>query len=249
MSSNIFNSRIDIEAVKNMYNTMPEIWPESDKWYRYTYDKIVSYVNKNIKKIHINTNSKVVNIGSAGNDYGVLGEHYHVDIAEEKIKNCRRYFVGNAEELPFVKDFFDFGLCLGSVINYCDPMSVICEISRVLKHGASLFLDFEQSRSFQFIGSKDYNANASLVKSFNSGNEDFIWVFSLKHISALCRIHNLTIKNINYFHIVSPFVYKICKNEMIAGKFAKLDDIFFNKIPYINKISCNVILTVQKTSK
>jgi SAM-dependent methyltransferase len=239
---------IDLDKVRDMYNAMPEIWPDSDKWYSYTYSRILSYIQTNQSEINLSGDSVIVNIGSGGNEYGILGNHYHVDIAEEKIKYCKKYFVGNAESLPFPDDFFDLGLCLGSVINYCDPMMVISEISRVLKPGGTLFLDFEQSKSLQFFGGKGYNAKARLTKSFNSGNEDYVWVFSLEHISSLCRIHGLYINNVEFFHIISPLVYRITNDEMVAAKFATFDKLA-KKLPYLNKVSCNIILTVQKALK
>ncbi|MDL2290346.1 class I SAM-dependent methyltransferase [Paludibacteraceae bacterium OttesenSCG-928-F17] len=239
---------VDLNKVRDMYNAMPEIWPDSDKWYSYTHSRILSYIQTNQSEIDLSRGSAIVNIGSGGNDYGILGNHYHIDIAEDKIKHCARYFVGSAESLPFPDDYFDFGLCLGSVINYCDPMMVISEISRVLKPGAVLFLDFEQSKSLQFFGRKGYDAKVSLIKSFNSGNEDYVWVFSLNHITSLCRIYNLTAKNVEFFHSISPLIYRISKNEMFAAKFVTLDRLT-NKLPYLNKVSCNVILTVQKVLK
>lgn len=245
MVSSFNKNSIDLDKVRDMYNVMPEIWPDSDKLYSYTYNRILSYIQTNQSKIALSGDSVIVNIGSGGNEYGILGNHYHVDIAEEKIKHCKKYFVGNAESLPFPDNLFDFGLCLGSIINYCDPMMVISEISRVLKPGGTLFLDFEQSKSLQFFGKKGYNAKARLIKSFNSGNEDYIWVFSLKHISSLCRIHGLYME---FFHIISPLVYRITKDEMLAAKFATFDKLA-NKLPYLNEVSCNIVLTVQKVLK
>ncbi len=241
------NLFIDTEKVRDLYNHMTDIWPKSDVWYNYTHSQIIRYIKDFISSNICNKDDKIINIGSAGNEYNFPGNHFHVDIAEERIKHCARHFVATAEKLPFPNNFFDRGLCVGSVINYCDPMLVISEISRVLKPNGTLILDFEQSRSYQFIG-KSYNTSAQLIESFNSGNKDIIWVFSERHIISMCRTYGLEVSKLKYFHLFTPLVYRICKKEGFAAKFCFMDK-FLNKIPHLKKISCNIILTVHKPLK
>ena len=136
------------------------------------------------------------------------------------------------------------GLCVGSVINYCDPLLVISEISRVLKPNAVSVLDFEQSRSYQFIGSV-FNRNAKIITSFNSGIDDRIWVFSERLIRSYCKMHGLEILDVHYFHLLTPLIYRLCKDENKAARFVFADRLL-SKIPYLRKISCNVILTIKK---
>ena len=124
------NEKIDIDRVRTLYNQMEEIWPTSDRWYTYTHQQIIKYITRFIRKYPIDNSSKIINIGSAGNEYGIPGEHYHVDIAEERIKHCLHYYAGSAESLPYSDNYFDAGLCVGSVINYCDPLQVIAERRR-----------------------------------------------------------------------------------------------------------------------
>jgi len=238
------SEKIDIERVRTLYNQMDDIWPVSDKWYTYTHHQMMKYIDRFTKKYLINNTSKVVNIGSAGNEYNVPGEHYHVDIAEERIKHCARFYVGTAEQLPFPDNSFDVGLCVGSVINYCDPLLVISEISRVLKPNAVSVLDFEQSRSYQFIGSV-FNRNAKIITSFNSGIDDRIWVFSERLIRSYCKMHGLEILDVHYFHLLTPLIYRLCKDENKAARLVFADRLL-SKIPYLRKISCNVILTIKK---
>lgn len=236
--------KIDIERVRTLYNQMDDIWPASDKWYTYTHQQIEKYIGEFVRKYPVNSSAKVINMGSAGNEYGIPGEHYHVDIAEKRIKHCLHYFAGSAEDLPFSDNYFDTGLCVGSVINYCDPLQVIAEIGRVLKPNACFVLDFEQSRSYQFIG-KCYNCSSHIITSFNSGIADDIWVFSERLIRSYCKIHHLIILNIQYFHHLTPLIYRICGDENKAAKYTFADKIL-SKVPYLRKISCNVILTLQK---
>lgn len=240
------NEYIDMDYVRDLYNNMENIWPNKDAWYTYTHNKIIDYINNYKHYNNLTDQSYILNVGSGGNTYDIPGIQYHTDIAYEKIKNIPNSYLSNAESLPFSNDFFDGGICVGSVINYCDPYKVIGEISRTLKSSSNFVLDFEQSRSFQFINTPNFNADAVIIESFNSGNKDKVWVFSEQYMYNIIKSFGLKIHSIQYFHMLSPLIYKMTQNEQYAAKFSTLDK-FLKYIPYLHKISCNVILTIQKS--
>jgi ubiquinone/menaquinone biosynthesis C-methylase UbiE len=237
--------QLDKEKIAEMYNKMVDIWPKNDKWYSYTYKNIANHITNYKYRNNFNEKSLILNVGSAGNEYGISGKHYHVDIAAEKLTGIENSFLISAEKLPFEDEIFDGGLCVGSVINYCDPFAVIGEISRTLKRGASFVIDFEQSNSWQFIGTDNYNSDASIITSFNSGINDDVWIFSYRHIKNILNSYNFIIQDELYFHLLTPLFYKIFKNEQRAANFTKLDPLI-RLLPFFNKKSCNIILTIQK---
>ena len=237
---------IDLNYVSNLYNNMDEIWPINDLWYTYTYEQIKKYITEYVKKNNFSSESHILNVGSGGNSYNIPGKQFQTDIAYEKIKHIPNAYLANAESLPFDDNFFDGGICVGSVINYCDPYKVIKEVSRTLKPKSNIVLDFEQSKSFQFVHTSNYNADATIIESFNSGNADKIWIFSQKYIKSILCQFNFKIIDLKYFHILSPLAYRITKNEQEASKWAK-HDVWLRLIPYINRFSCNIILTMQKS--
>lgn len=114
-----------------------------------------------------------------------------------------------------------------------------------MKPNTTFILDFEQSKSFQFINTPDFNSDTAIIQSFNSGNEDRIWVFSEKYICNIIKTFGFEIKTKQYFHILSPLLYRITKDEQYAAKFSTYDK-YLKHIPYIKHISCNIILTMQK---
>ena len=113
------NEKIDIEYVRDLYNNMEDIWPTNDCWYTYTHNKIIDYVNKYVNQNNFTKQSRILNVGSGGNTYNIPGIQYHTDIANERIKNVPNSYLASAESLPFVNDFFDGGICVGSVISVC----------------------------------------------------------------------------------------------------------------------------------
>lgn len=50
----------------------------------------------------------MLNAGSGGNDYGICCEEmHHIDITEEKIKNCKHYRSSKHEEFTYKNESFD----------------------------------------------------------------------------------------------------------------------------------------------
>jgi len=237
---------LEIEDVKYLYSNMPCIWPKSDIWHTYTYTYMCAYLDKELSKFNIKNTTKILNAGSAGNTYGIGGEHYHVDICYEKISFLKYAIEASIEMLPYADDEFNGCICMGSVINYCDAAKALFELARVIKPGGFLIFDFEQSGSLQFIGSKIFKKNAVIVDTFNSGKADRLWVYSMKYILSILKSAKLIVQNIEYFHILSSFAYQVLKNENKAASFAKLD-VIAKHIPLIRKSSCNVIITCRKS--
>lgn len=237
---------INQEEVRNMYNQMNDIWPENDKWYVYTNKYIQKYLDK-FSENYINDVEKLIlNAGSAGNTYGIPGKHFHIDIAENHIRSQTNSIACSIEDLPFRDNYFDICICVGSVINYCDAIASISEIYRVLKQGGLFVLEYDQSKSYEFLKTNAFNKNATIIKTFNSGNIDNTWVFSERYIDAILKKYEFSVITKEKFHCLSPLLYKITKNENKSSKFARLDKLV-SYIPVLNSISSNIILTAQKT--
>jgi len=237
--------RLDPDDVKKMYDEMACIWPESDQWHTYTYKYMCAYLKREIPQFGTKNTTKILNAGSAGNTYGICGEHYHVDICYSKISHLEHAFEASIESLPHENNSFDGCICMGSVINYCDAAQAIFELSRVIRPGGFLIFDFEQSGSLQFIYSETLDKNAIIVDTFNSGKKDRLWVYSIKYILSLLESVGFAVQKKECFHIFSSLMMKFLGNENKAAIFGKFDAIA-KHIPLIRKRSCNVILTCQK---
>ena len=140
--------KLNQEKIKSFYNGVSDVWGSHDPWHDYSQKVITSY----IKRTDIFRNSIVLNAGSAGNSYEIECDlMYHVDIADEKIKNIDNAVVASIENMPFENMFFDNILCVGSVLNYCDALSALSELSRVLKTNGNLILEYESSWGFEYL--------------------------------------------------------------------------------------------------
>jgi ubiquinone/menaquinone biosynthesis C-methylase UbiE len=148
------------------------------------------------KKFNPFDNAYILNAGSGGNSYDIISDNmYHVDIAENRIVHLKNAVVASIERLPFHDKMFDHIICVGSVINYCDAIVAIAEMSRVLKKHGVLIMEFENSLSFEFFGKTEYGKSAEIVTTKYIEQSHRQWVYSFNYIKNILRRYSLKICN------------------------------------------------------
>lgn len=203
---------------KNLYNNSKRAWPQNNIWHKYSFDVISKFVEK---ELSITTNKELtLNAGSGGTEYRIESQVMHVDIAENLIKNKDMFTIASIENLPFQNEFFDNTICVGSVLNYCNAMSAISELSRTLKKGGKLLLEFERSESGQFIFTQKYHRTIFPQKYKYNNQNHLLWMYSDSYIKDLLSLYRLKIVKVKRFHIISSFAcrnYKLEKNEILSA--------------------------------
>jgi ubiquinone/menaquinone biosynthesis C-methylase UbiE len=235
--------QLDQERIRNFYENIPEIWPQDNAWYYYLKSGIEKYIQKKCKPY---VNAYILNAGSGGNSYGIVSDNmYHVDIAGNKIIGLKNAVVASVENLPFSDEMFDYIICVGSVINYCDAIVTIAEMSRVLKKRGTLILEFENSFSFEYLDKIEYGKSAEIVTTKYMEQPHHQWVYSFAYIKNILKRYSLKIYNLSVFHILSGLHYNKYNDENAAANFAKFDYII-QYIPLFRKRAANIILSCRK---
>ena len=54
------NNHLNKEEIAQMYNEMHEIWPDDDKWYSYTHNCIVKYINSQKELMNLSDESLIL---------------------------------------------------------------------------------------------------------------------------------------------------------------------------------------------
>lgn len=235
---------IDLEKVKKFYDSSEDIWPKNDKWHQYTKSQIQKYLDKHTSLIN-KEDILILNAGSGGNSYGIKTGMHHVDITNKYISHYPKYTVSTIEKMPFEDQSFDLGICVGSVINYCNALESIAEMSRVLKQGSYFFLEFESSFSMEFWRTKQYRKSATIIKTKYFDQEHTMWAYSPEYIFKILSEYDFEIVHKKRFHIVSSLAYNLTKDENFSFFFSRLD-FLLEYIPVISKTSHNVIVLCRK---
>lgn len=234
-------NKLDINEVRDFYNTTKAIWAPTDYWHQWSYNQIKKYLSK----LKISPQEHVLNAGSGGNSYNINCDMIHVDIAEEKLKSIPNAVVSTVENMPFTSSIFNRVICVGSVINYCDASATITEFSRVLKTNGILILEFENSGGFEYKGTPIYNKSAGVVTVKFQGKNHKQWLYSLPYIKALLKANSFSIENIFAYQICSSLALHLCGNESKAVKYARFD-CMARKIPQIAAHANNYIICCKK---
>lgn len=235
--------KLDQEKIKLFYNDVSNVWGNHDPWHDYSQEVITSY----IKHKDIFKDSIVLNAGSAGNSYGIeCHTMYHVDIANKKLKNIDNAVIASIEKMPFNDLSFDNILCVGSVLNYCDALTALSELSRVLKPNGNLILEYESSWGFEYLHKDCYKKDAYIITTEYIEKEHTQWLYSPKYINKILNGCNLKIIEKYPFHISDGLSSKFL-DDQAAIKWVKIDKLLY-KLPFFKEHGNNIILHCIKGS-
>lgn len=235
-------------AAKRRYSKTTSIWSHNDPWHYLTHLRIHRFISRIAKEIDAPQSHSVLNVGSAGEHYDFYPScQVHVDVVETLLQGVPHGVVADIEDLPFPDSSFLWCLCVGSVINYCSALEAISEMSRVIKPGGHLILEYETTTSFEFLGTSKYRKAVDVIDTFYQGETERIWGYAIPYIAEVLSKAGFIILRQEPIHVLSPLIYRISRRENISYVLAHLDS-FFSRIPWIGSHSSNIILYCQKTS-
>jgi SAM-dependent methyltransferase len=238
--------RISGEKVRGLYNQLDDMWG-ADSWHDHTRKRLALHLKK---CRHLAKAANVVlHLGSAGESYGLQGNWtFHIDLAEKRLRETAGAVIGDIHSLPIQPHAVNFCTCVGSVLNYCDAVVVLGQISKILKPGAHFVLEFETSDSWEYAGKAAYRQSAALSETFYGGDPNCrLWLYSLSYIKALLQANDLAIKKIDRSHVLSSLVYRWTQNDVRAARYGRVDHIA-GKLPILSRGAANIILLCQKTT-
>ena len=244
-----YDGGTDIKVrARAQFSTLTDVWPNNDTWSRHTHTEISRRLHHHCKRIIPESgHSRLLNIGSHGNDYGIVAnEHIHIDLVADALVGVPLAAAADAELLPISSSSVDVAICVGSVINYSSPPKVFSEISRILKPLGYLLLEFEASDSFEFAFTSDFSMDVTLVETFYNGVADKIYVYSVEYVISALEAAGIAVEELDRFHRLSTLIYRFTGRERLSAAFARFDRTFA-KLPMIRNYSANIFLLAQKS--
>lgn len=230
------------------YNSINTIVDDDDIWHQHTQNQIFNFIHQSINTNSLDEEFKILNVGSAGFSYGLNENNIvHLDLADKHLIHLKNSFVGDAENMPKFGQKFDLIICVGSVLNYCDPIRVINQFSENLKDNGALILEFENSYTFELLFKKNFNNTIVFTETFFDvhGDTEKLWYFSEKFIKNLLTSYDFQIISKKRFHIISPLILRITNDINYSARFIRFDKIC-SKIPFLNKFSSNIIYLASR---
>lgn len=239
------NATVLYRKILERYGEIDDIWSFGDKWHYHVYKKIYNFISKYNKK-SIFSDKIVLNAGSGCCTYDIrCREMTCVDLSINLIKKIDGGICASVEYLPFKSESFDAIICVGSVINYCDAASVICELQRVLRENGIIIIEYESSCSFEYILGDDFCKPSSFVKTRYQGTDEYLWMYSDDYVINLLESFGMTLLDVEKIHILSSLLYFFTKSYNISSKLSFFD-VILNALPFFKKYSSNTIICCGK---
>lgn len=236
---------IDPSKVSEKYNSVQTVWDVNDRWHSVTHNMIKSFIDAHVNSIEPHFKARILNAGSAGYSYGLEEAGMaHLDLAEKKISSLSNAAHGNIQTAPFKSSMFGLIICVGSVINYCDPVIVFEEFERLLLPDGYLILEFESSRTLELLGQTGFNNSVILTDTFYNGTKERLWYFSESFVQRLAAEFGFKICARDTCHVLSPLIYRAFRNESFSSYFSCLDGLMHH-IPGMKLLASNVIFFLR----
>jgi SAM-dependent methyltransferase len=173
--------------------------------------------------------------------YRVEGDAWNefpLDLFTSPIRTRSRAVCARIEQLPFRSGVFDAVICVGEVLDYCDPARSIPEFARVLKRSGILVCDFGNSRSFTHWLRPAYGRAADLVTTPYNGSPERTWVYDPSYVYTLLETSGFEIKAKIGIHTWSALARRLGASVSTA---LRLEKIFtWARLP----IPCSEVITV-----
>ncbi len=235
-----------LRAVREKYNAI-EIWPATDLWLVHLKQWISSSVRAWQPLLGLTPQSRILNAGSGDESYSIgPGTVINSDIADRKLVGMSCGVAGDLANLPFQTEAVDVCVCVGSVVNYVREVEkAVSELGRVVRSGGSLILEFENSRSLEYIGTPHFARDVSQVSTFFIYENENIWIYAEEHMRRLLRQAGFEVEAVSRNYVVAPLVHGYVQNIHYAARYAWLDR-FVRWIPFLNRYSANVMYLCRK---
>jgi ubiquinone/menaquinone biosynthesis C-methylase UbiE len=132
------------------------------------------------------------------------------------------------------------------VVNYVSDLTkAIGEIGRVVKPDGRLILEFESSRSPEYLFTRHFGRKVSQVSTFYIYENENIWVYHEEHVRSLLEHAGFEIIAESRTHFVAPFIFRFKKDINYAARFAVLDRLV-SRLPFLRKHSANLMYLCQR---
>jgi ubiquinone/menaquinone biosynthesis C-methylase UbiE len=208
-------------------------------WYVFMLSELMSLINFNSKLLEIGCGQSkglkflIKNNFKEENIYGIDQSNEAINFSKKELPNAK-LSVGDAYNLKFSDNFFDFVLLMEVIEHIEEPNIVLKEIYRVLKPGGKVFLSFPNYINFPWLIVR------ILAEKFNKPNwivlQPVDKIYTTISVINFCKKNNLKYKKIigsNYF---PPILYRYEKSAITK---------FLNKIR-LSHMSFHPVLIFEK---
>ena len=216
-----------------------------DPWHAHAQSIVHATAKKWFYEFGMRRAGKVLNAGSGGSDYGIKAPMVHLDLTSEHIACFPEFIIGDIANIKVSDASFAIILCVGSVLNYGNPILAIQEFQRVLSPGGLLILEYERSGSFEYWRKHGPSSPCVRVNTFYGGVKTELWAYGDGFVDGILTLNGFKTIAESRFHAVTSLALAATGSPRIANYFSVGDQFLANLWP-IRYVASNRILAVEK---
>jgi len=233
------------ENRRQFYENHYRVAEPIDPWHAYAQDVVHTTTKTWFHDFGKARGGRVLNAGSGGSDYGIDEPMIHMDLTAERVAKLPNSIVGDVSNILVDDSSFDVVLCVGSVLNYGNPILVIREFQRVLRPGGLLIMEYERSSSPDYWSVHGASAACVRVETFYGRVKTQLWAYGDEFIDGLLTIHAFRKLAEIRFHGLSSLALALTGSPRLATHCVIGDKILTNHWP-IRCLASNRMLAVEK---
>jgi len=234
-----------VEGRRKFYEEQYRIAESIDPWHDFSQKVVHSTTHEWYYRYA--RGPRTLNAGSGGSEYGIVEPMTHLDLFESRISHCAQRLVGDIAQIPADDGAFDTVLCVGSVLNYADPLRSIREFARVLRAGGVLIIEYERSASFEFLLRNGFSRGCCRVETFYGRVPTHVWVYGDAFVDRLLAASGFATITERRFHALSSIVLAATGSPALAARFTYGDRRIAQVWPF-RTIASNRILAIEKSA-
>lgn len=195
---------------------------QEDEWHSHSEDHTNELVQRELSASTA-VPRRILNAGCGARTVSIVGfQEVRVDLFVSPLKGAVGAVCGSINHLPFASNSFGCAVCVGEVLDYCDPASAISEFARVLAPDGALILDFCKSTSIRHLFTPSFARAADMIVDQYNGTPEKIWIYHPKYIHGLLENNGFVIKSQETAHRWSALLRRIGFSPKASVLFEKI---------------------------
>jgi len=208
----------------------PHVWNHFDRWHRVTRHRIGKAIHGLFRSG--TERLRIANIGSGGESYELQSDHqFHVDLVIGRLPR-QRSLIADIRSLPIATAAVDVALCVGSVINHVDAGLAVNELTRIVRPGGRIVLEFDSTDGLNHVFSPAAGKESAVLRTFYNGRTVVITEYSRCHVERLLETAGVSVDVLFSFHILSAAALAFKVPPVVASLFAHVDPIAARFSPF-----------------
>lgn len=176
-------ARLPRAALSRRYDVSSMV---EDAWHSDTDRTTRAFVRRTLDSVPVQRRGVIINAGCGVYELNAPGwTEVSIDQFCSPMQRRDRAICGDVHRIPIGSGRASAVVCVGEVLAYCEPATVVQEFARILTCSGILIVDHRSTRSPKYWGTPVWRRAADIVIDQYNGSDERTWVYDPSYIHGL----------------------------------------------------------------